>query len=104
VQRSKEFYALEYEEMEKSVCQIAEEQGTYPNKIRRELKHLGFRLRDKGESMAAAIRTGRLQHPTKGKTRSETTRQKIRESLLRKTDAPSSEEEDGGRGDRPSED
>jgi hypothetical protein len=100
VQRSKEFYEREYTLLEKSVCQIAEEQGTYPNKIRRELKRLGYTLRDKGEAMAAAIRSGRLQHPTKGKNRSETTRQKIRQSLLRKTDAPSSEEEKcGGRGD-----
>lgn len=60
-----------------SPYEIAEQTGTYPNKIRRALKKAGVVLRDKGESQAAAFKSGRKKHPTAGTVRSDETKTKI---------------------------
>lgn len=65
----------------KSPYQIAKELGTYPNKIRRALKYLGVELRGHSEAQKIALETGRHSHPTKGKKRSEKTKEKISDKI-----------------------
>ena len=60
---------------------IAEEFGTYPNKIRRALVSSGVELRSKSAAQKKALENGRAKHPTKGKKRSEEEKDKISASL-----------------------
>lgn len=64
-----------------SIHRIAEEVGTYPNKIRRLLKKNGKTLRTKSEAQKTALANGTSKHPTAGKQRSEETKVKISESV-----------------------
>lgn len=75
--RTEAYYRREYVDRERSTIDIANEHGTYPNRIRRELINLGFRLRSKGEAQSAALRHGRTRHPTAGQVRSDDVRRKI---------------------------
>lgn len=79
--RNKQFYQEEYIEKERSVYDIADTEGVYPNKITRELHSFGFRLRSKSEAQRAAIKHGRHKHPTKGRARPAEVREKISESV-----------------------
>lgn len=81
-----------YEMEQKSIKQIAEELGTYPNKIRRVLIKSNVKIRDRGESTSVAIKSGRKKHPTEGKKRDETTKIKISESRAKKWEELTSEE------------
>lgn len=65
----------------KSTYELAEELGTYPNKIRRALKAMGVALKSKSEAQKQALSTGRHKHPTKGKNRTDATKAKISESV-----------------------
>jgi len=71
----------EYYDNRKSIHQIAEENNTYPNKIRRILIRSGYTLRDKSEAQSEAIKSGRTEHPTKGKNLSLETKSRISESV-----------------------
>lgn len=64
----------------KSLPQLAEEFDTYPNKIRRELIKAGVKMRSKSESQKIALDSGRTEHPTRGKERSNDTKLKLSES------------------------
>lgn len=64
-----------YNEEHKSTYEIAKSLDTYPNKIRRALRKLGYELKDKSEAQKAALANGRSSHPTSGKKR--TTEEKI---------------------------
>lgn len=64
-----------YNEEHKSTYEIAKCLDTYPNKIRRALRKLGYELKDKSEAQKAALANGRSSHPTSGKKR--TTEEKI---------------------------
>lgn len=66
-----------YTVQNKSTYEIAEICGTYPNKIRRLLVKNGVELKDKSEAQKNAIQTGKAQHPTKGKARSDDEKLKI---------------------------
>jgi very-short-patch-repair endonuclease len=79
--RNKQFYQEEYVEKERSVYDIADTEGVYPNKITRELHSFGFRLRSKSEAQRAAIKHGRHKHPTKGRARPAEVREKISDSV-----------------------
>ena len=70
-QKHKEFLVDQYVNKKKSTYEIAQELDTYPNKVRRALKTLGIDLRDKSAAQAQAIASGRHEHPTKGKIRTE---------------------------------
>lgn len=70
------YIVTEYENG-KSLPELAEEFNTYPNKIRRRLLKLGVKMRDKSESQKIALSSGRTEHPTKGKARSEDTKLKL---------------------------
>lgn len=76
----------------KSLGQIGEELNTYPNKIRRDAKKFGIILRDKSQAQKNALNEGTHQHPTKGKTRSQHTKNKIGKSVMRSWSELSNEE------------
>lgn len=64
-----------------STYQVAEEMGTYPTKIRRALIYMGEELRDYSKAQSNAISTGRHQHPTKGKSFSDSHKVNMSRSL-----------------------
>lgn len=66
----------------KSFQQIADQYGTYANKIRRDAVKLKIPVRDKSEAQKNALETGNHQHPTKGKKRDQKTKDKIGLSVL----------------------
>jgi very-short-patch-repair endonuclease len=66
---------------EKSIPEIAEFFHTYPNKIKRILKKLGIKIRDKSEAQSLALKSGRHKHPTKGTQRSAAVKTKISEKV-----------------------
>jgi len=70
-----------YTEKNKSTYEIAQELNTYPNKIRRILKKHDISLKSKSEAQKIALESGRSEHPTKGKKRTEEERLSISESL-----------------------
>lgn len=72
-----------YEIRNLSTYQIAVEMDTYPNRVRRALKKYNITLRDKSKAQSEALRSGRHNHPTKGKKRSEAVKIKISESMAK---------------------
>lgn len=72
-------YVLE----QKSFADIAEMFGTYANRIRRDAKNLDISIRNKSEAQKNALKTGKHKHPTKGSTRSQQTKEKIGESVMK---------------------
>lgn len=70
----------QYVKEKKSLPEIAEELGTYANKIRRRLLKLGVEMRSKSESQKIALEHGRTQHPTEGKERDAATKLKLSEA------------------------
>lgn len=75
-------YLIEqYVEQGRSTYQIAEACGTYPNRIRRALKHFNIERRSKSAAQSVAIKMGRHEHPTKGKKRSEAVKIRISEGM-----------------------
>lgn len=91
---SREYLHNEYVVNKRSIYDIAQDFNTYPNKILRALHKYHLPIRDKSEAQAAAIHSGRHKHPTKGKQRSEHTRNKISESLYKTWLSLSQEEKD----------
>lgn len=81
-----EYIADQYFNKNKSVIIIAEELGTYPNKVRRALKKAGYSLRNKSQAQTNALKTGVHKHPTKGTKRSEETKDAIANSLAKSWD------------------
>jgi hypothetical protein len=81
MQRTKEYYKVEFVQKERSMHDIAEEHGTYVNKIRRELLSFGYQPRGKSEAQKIALKTGRHKHPTKGRERPPEVRSKISASV-----------------------
>lgn len=79
--RTESYYQREYVEKERSLHDIAQEHGTYANKIRREILSFGFHTRNKSEAQKAALRTGRHKHPTKGRPRPPDVKLKISASV-----------------------
>lgn len=65
-----------------STYDIAEEYGTYPNRIRRLLIKSGISMRDKSVAQKQAIESGRSIHPTKGKKRTGEEKLKISTSTV----------------------
>jgi len=70
-----------YNEDSMSTYQIAEAMDTYPNKIRRTLKKHGYELKSKSSAQSNALKSGRREHPTKGKVRSLAEKVKISSGL-----------------------
>lgn len=65
----------------KSVMQLAEEYGTYPQKIIRVIKKYGGKIRSKSESQKLALENGRAILPTSCIEYTEEKRQKISEKM-----------------------
>ena len=93
-QKHKEFLIEQYITKQKSTYEIAQELSTYPNKIRRALKSLGVDLRTKSQAQTVAISTGRHEHPTKGKQRTESEKVAISNGMSTFWDNMDDEERD----------
>lgn len=89
---TKEYLITEYVENGKSVPELAEMNSTYANNILRQLKKHGIPRRSRSESQAAALKSGRAEHPTSGKELSEETREKISEGIAKVWEDMSEEE------------
>ena len=70
-----------YNKQNMSTYQIAELLDTYPNKVRRTLKKHGHDLKSKSSAQSNALKSGRRDHPTKGKTRTLAEKVKISSGL-----------------------
>lgn len=81
--QKKDLLIKEYEIAKKSFKEIADSCGTYANKIRRDAIKLKIKIRDKSEAQKNALVSGKTKHPTKGTTRSENTKQKIGNAVLK---------------------
>ena len=106
----KELITQEYIINKKSFQNIAKENDTYPNKVRRDAQRLKIDIRSKSEAQANAISTGSHKHPTKGTKRSDDIKQKIGLSIyeswqnLSETDLASRKEKAKENWDKKSED
>lgn len=76
----------------KSFRDIAEEYSTYPNKVLRDAKSFGIKIRNKSDAQKNALSTGKHKHPTKGSSRSEITKNKIGSSVMKSWNELSSSE------------
>lgn len=65
----------------KSLREIATVYNTYPNKIRKLLISNGYDTRNKSEAQKNALQSGKVEHPTAGKERTEEEKEKISKSL-----------------------
>lgn len=78
----KEILKQEYSIELNSFAEIAKKYNTYANKLRRDAIKFKLPIRSKSEAQSIALKSGRHDHPTKGKNRSEETKQKIGMSVL----------------------
>lgn len=76
-----EFIRIEYEKKQRSFEDIAKEIGSNANRIRRYAKKVGAKIRNHSEAQKAALKTGRLSHPTKNKKLSAETKEKISKNV-----------------------
>lgn len=72
---------IELYDENKSITEIAQHFNTYTNRIRRALIKAGRKMRTASEAQKIALMSGRKEHPTKGKPRSEETKKKISEKV-----------------------
>jgi len=75
--QKKDLIITEYELKNKSFREIAEQNNTYANKIRRDAIKYKITIRDKSEAQKKALSSGRAEHPTKGKERPQEIKDKI---------------------------
>lgn len=66
-----------YLEKQYSFAEIAEQYGTYANKIRRDAKKLNIEIRSKSDAQKNALKSGKHKHPTKGTKRPDSIKNKI---------------------------
>lgn len=71
----------QYEELEKSVVQIADEQDTYPNRILRALKKCGIKIRSRKKAQLVALKKGRSIPPMLGQKRSPAEKNRIADGV-----------------------
>jgi len=65
-----------------SFADIAQNCGTYANKIRRDAQKFKIPIRDKSSAQKNALQKGKHKHPTKGKTRDASVKTKIGMSIM----------------------
>lgn len=80
--QKRELLVKEYETNNNSFRDIANNYGTYANKVRRDAIKLKIKIRDKSEAQKNALSSGKSEHPTKGKVRSEEVKEKIGMSVM----------------------
>ena len=73
---------------------IAKKYNTDPNKILRALKYLKIEIRSKSEIQSELLSSGKVTHPTKGKTLTDETKEKISRSSHEKWLEKSDEEKE----------
>lgn len=71
----------QYHIQDRSMQDIADELGTNRQRVRRALIKLGVSIKDRSTAQKAALATGRAEHPTEGKERSEEVRMRIAEGV-----------------------
>ena len=76
----KKWYTTMYHKNNMSWQEIANQIGTYPNRVRRDATKLGIESRSKSDAQKVALSEGRVEHPTEGKRQSQETKIKISES------------------------
>lgn len=81
-----------YVDKKHSFHDIAEQYGTYANKIRRDAKKYNINIRNKSEAQKNALNNGNHKHPTKGKKRDDETKAKIGLSVMTFWDSMSDDE------------
>lgn len=81
--RTSKYLRREYVDKQRSTHDIAKEWSTYPNKIRRELIKFGISLRDKSKAQKAALKSGRSDHPTEGRSRPSDVKEKISDAMAK---------------------
>jgi very-short-patch-repair endonuclease len=79
----KKLIVKEYEKNNKSFRDIADENGTYANKIRRDAIRFKVKIKNKSEAQKNVLASGKANHPTKGKERSEDVKDKIGKGVMR---------------------
>lgn len=73
---------------------IASQCETYANQIRRDAVKFNIKIRDKSEAQKNALSSGTHSHPTKGKARSDDTKNKIGSSVMKSWEELSADELD----------
>jgi len=81
-----------YVKENKSFAIIANELFTYANKVRRDAIKFNIKIRDKSNAQKNAISNGVVDHPTKGKKRSQEVKNKIGLSVMNAWDSMSDSE------------
>ena len=65
-----------------SFAEIADKYSTYSNKVRRDAIKLKIKIRNKSDAQKIALKSGRHEHPTKGKSRPDHVKEKIGNSMM----------------------
>jgi len=78
---NKRWMNQQYHTRDRSMQDIADELGTNRQRVRRALIRLGIEVKGKSAAQKAALKSGRAEHPTEGKERSEDVRLRIAESV-----------------------
>lgn len=76
------FLIKEYEQKKRSFQEIANQLGTYANKVRRDAIKFKIKIRDKSEAQKNVLSSGKADHPTKGKERSSDVKDKIGKGVM----------------------
>jgi very-short-patch-repair endonuclease len=95
--KKEQLLKTEYEINNKSFRQIAEENGTYANKIRRDAIKFKINIKDKSIAQKNALEKGVSTHPTKGQSRPDYVKEKIGNSVMEAWDKLDSVELDARR-------
>lgn len=72
----------DYEIAKLSFRDIAEKYHTYANRVRRDAIKYGISIRDKSQAQKNALKTGKIEHPTKGKNREQSVKDKIGNGVM----------------------
>lgn len=79
----RDYLLAEYVSNRRSTYDIAKDQQTYPNLVNRALKYHKIPRRDKKEAQQSALAAGRHAHPTRGRERSQSERDRISDGVSR---------------------
>jgi very-short-patch-repair endonuclease len=77
----KYFLESEYHQHHKSISTIAKEIGSYSKYIRAEMERLSVPMRTRSETQKLLLKSGKIAHPTLGKTRTDQEKLNISESM-----------------------
>lgn len=75
-----------YCEQNLSFRDIATQYNTYANKVLRDAKKFGIKIKNKSEAQKNALQSGKHKHPTKGRQRTDSEKQNIGMSVMKSWD------------------